>query len=410
MNIRNSKYRQAYFAALPIGGILCLILLNCGVGQAQDATDPNRILQELMRTVAHRHPQLQTQLAQIEAQKVENLKGLTPPDPRVGMNYLRPKPRLSDQRLDLSVSQAFEFPSLYGQRKRLAQSQNEALTVQGEMGLRKFQQDALQTWLEYLYWRQAAGLRRQQEAVAERLFEAIDKAYQAGEQSGLDRERARLHLAAVQQEVRAKEQEAQVLLDELRWYNGGQEWPDLGDTFPVWEMLTSEGQHALGSLTRKWHEQDLEVAKLQEKVAGNTWLPDFEIGYMREQDIDVAFQGLTLGLRIPLWQQKNQLKSARLQSQARRAEWEEVHFSLNLKAQQLASRAEALKTQVNEWDQLLAEAKGPAHSLKALELGEWSLSEYLLEQVQFYELQEKRLEVNLQYQLTQAERWIWFGL
>ena len=97
--------------------ILSLLSLSAS---AQDSFAP------VLSQIEQNSPTLQTLQKQMEAQKTAYRTGLTPQDPEVQFGYLWGNPSPIGNRKDVSISQEFDFPSVYARRSRLANKQGEA--------------------------------------------------------------------------------------------------------------------------------------------------------------------------------------------------------------------------------------------------------------------------------------------
>ena len=63
----------------------------------------------------------------IEADKLGNRSGLSLSNPEIEFNYLWGSPSPIGNRTDLSLSQSFDFPTVYGHRIKMAKLQNHNL-------------------------------------------------------------------------------------------------------------------------------------------------------------------------------------------------------------------------------------------------------------------------------------------
>lgn len=116
------------------------------------------------------------------------------------------------------------------------------------------------------------------------------------------------------------------------------------------------------------------------------------VGYMGEFVGDERFQGITVGVSIPLWQNKNRVKQARAAAIAseRVVEDSRVQYYNHLKS--LYHQAVGLQQSVALYASSLSQNGNEALLTKAFEKKELSLLEYLLEMEYYYECFQKQAE------------------
>ncbi len=122
-------------------------------------------------------------------------------------------------------------------------------------------------------------------------------------------------------------------------------------------------------------------------------LPKFKGGYMSEKVMDEQFQGIAVGLSIPLWQDKNKVKYAKAKKEAVESEIFDAKLQFYNHLQTLYAKANGLQKNVVEYR---AELEPLDHSdllLKALDAGEINLIDYIMELTIYYESVNKLLQL-----------------
>ncbi|HZH54803.1 MAG TPA: TolC family protein [Sphingobacteriaceae bacterium] len=356
--------------------------------------------------IERNNTRLQASQESLAAEKAGNRVGIRPADPVVGINYLKPNPRLADHRLDYSVSQELEFPTVYGLRRQVASRQDRVLDQVHGLQRRDLVDEALQTWLDWVYRQENRQVLQLQREHAEQLAEAYQRAFDAGSVSVLERNRARVFAQNAQQAVALNEIELEGSWYELIRLNGGQALAKVPQAYPAWDLPPSfeqwfsqvsdreAGMHVL--------EAELEVLRTEQQLATAMGLPNISLGYMREQDIEVDFRGFTLGLSLPLWQNRGRAQHARLKSRAQQSLLEDAGQQFELQQRHLYQKARALHQQLRALRSLLAESQEPQLLRSALDLGQISLLDYFMELGIYYDLQEKLVTAERDYYMTQA--------
>ena len=98
-------------------------------------------VEDILRLVAENNTTLKAAADKVEAEKQEVMIETSLEDPEVGFDYLWGKPGMIGKRKDINVNQTFDLATVFGYRKRLANSQKELLELE-------LQQKQLETRLE----------------------------------------------------------------------------------------------------------------------------------------------------------------------------------------------------------------------------------------------------------------------
>lgn len=132
-------------------------------------------------------------------------------------------------------------------------------------------------------------------------------------------------------------------------------------------------------------------------------LPKLQTGYMSESVVGQQFQGVTVGLTIPLWENKNKVKSAEANSQALEsiAADSKIQFYNHLKA--LHTKTIALQKNVNEYRSGVISYDSSELLKKALDKEEISSINYITEFSLYYESVNKLLELERDMNKSMAE-------
>ena len=132
-------------------------------------------------------------------------------------------------------------------------------------------------------------------------------------------------------------------------------------------------------------------------------LPTLTAGYLSEKVVGETYQGFTVGVSIPLWENKNQVKQARAAVKAAESRVEDGKQQFYSGLQLLYNRTAGLKTTAENYRQSLEMANSSELLKKALDAGEMSLLEYVLEMGLYYDTVNRALEAERDYQLAYAE-------
>ncbi len=126
---------------------------------------------------------------------------------------------------------------------------------------------------------------------------------------------------------------------------------------------------------------------------------------MSEKAVGQHFQGVTVGVSIPLWENRNRVKQAKIQTSATSATFEDSKIQFYNRLQALYQKAVALQQNAQKVRQAIDNNNNEPLLKKALDAGEISLLDYLLEIEFYYNAINKALEAERDFELTAAELW-----
>ena len=134
-------------------------------------------------------------------------------------------------------------------------------------------------------------------------------------------------------------------------------------------------------------DNQVEAARYQRQLSRAQWLPEMSVGYASENVVGQSFRGVKVGLSLPIWSQQRAVKASRLAEAAATEELSSQRTERFSRLQCMFHRHEALIRNVGN----LREAFQRCNSIdlldKALDAGEISLEQYLLEADYYYNIE-----------------------
>ena len=243
-----------------------------------------------------------------EADKLENRTGLTLSNPEVGFNYLWGNPGNIGNRTDFSVTQTFDIPTITGMKSRVANEKNNLIEWQYKADRMNILLEAKQYCIELIYYnalKKELDLRLQHaETIAEGYKQRMDR----GDANILEYNKVRLNLSTIQGEMSKIDVERNALIEQLKRLNGGNEVRlddyqfgnvELPLNFGDWYVQAEQNNPVLAYV-----KQEIEVSKRQVSLSKAMGLPTFSAGYMSEKVVGQRYQGISVGVSIPLWENK----------------------------------------------------------------------------------------------------------
>jgi outer membrane protein TolC len=119
--------------------------------------------------------------------------------------------------------------------------------------------------------------------------------------------------------------------------------------------------------------------------------PSFELGYKSETILNQKLQGVHAGITIPLWQNSNKVKHAKLQSEWSKLNLSQEESEVKTRAKTLYYEVLALKASYEEMKAIMDEEQFSVSNLELLKAGQISFSEYLVDADLIWESQSQYL-------------------
>lgn len=332
-----------------------------------------------------------------EAGKINNKSGLYLQNPEAEFNHLWGNPGAIGNRTDVSIIQSFDFPTVYGYKNQIAEIRNQQLDYAYERQKRAIMLESKLICYDLVYTNALRFELTKRLRHAESIAASWKTKFEVGETNIIEYNKAQMNLLNISKELEVLELERNHLLGRLRRLNGGVD-VDLTDSvfvksnlpldFEAWFQQAENNNPELN-----WFKSETEFSRKQLYLSKALSFPKFHVGYMSEKVVGEQFQGVTVGLSIPLWENKNTVKYARANISAMEdmATDNKVMFYNHLKS--LHAKAAGLQNSVNDYRSKLNLLNNSVLLKKALDQGEISLIDYMLELSIYYESENRLLEM-----------------
>lgn len=369
---------------------IVLTLLIIGTANAQTGID--RVLVDVERN----NKSLATERQYWETQKLSYKTGLNPENPKVEYDHLPGQPEGAGTQRDFSVTQGFDFPTSYGKRRSMSNEQIEKADLEFMAARQQILLETKLACIDFIYRKKLEGELSKRMQNADALLDAISKQTQQGESSILDLNKVKLLQLEIRNQADLNSTTLGTLKHKLDEMNGGNpvdlstlEYPLLA-FIPPFETLDSLIE--ANDPEVKVVEKERRVSGEQVELSRSLTLPKFEGGYHQQSILGQKYQGFHVGMTIPLWENKNRVKTenARLAfSEFQIAEHRNAHY---YETRQLYDQYLHWQTTLSEYQDILGSANNEDLLNKALQAGQLSLIEYLMEVRYFHDAIVKSLE------------------
>jgi hypothetical protein len=367
--------------------------------------------QSVLEQVEQNNTVLSALRKQADAEKVGNKTGIYPENPEVEFNYLWGSQAVAGNRVDFSATQQFDFPTAYHYKRKISDVRNLQVDLKYLTERKNILLEAQMVCIRLIYQNILSREWEERLNHARQIASACQIRFDRGDASALDLNKANYNLLNVQKEYDSSVAEKEFLLAELIRLNGGIpvdypvfEFPQalLPGDFAQWYDMQAEKNAGLQYL-----ERETALSRDGEKLQRALNLPRFSAGYMSEKVMAERFQGVTVGVSIPLWENKNTVKRIKAQTLANREAETDARLRDRNVAEALYRKALRLQKMAMDYKQ----NNIPDHTARllkqALDAGEISLIDYFMEQRIYYELVNNRLEIERDLHLTIAELYQW---
>ena len=394
-----NKISKSLFVLCPSFFILCSLFF---VPYAY-AQDWSSILPEIERN----NKSLQALRQEVEAEKQANHTGIAPANPEVEFSYLWGHGTEEGNRMDVSVSQSLPLSTLFGYRSRLAKQQDVRADLRLQMERTAVLLQAQQTCIDIVYTNAMLHEYGKRLTHAQTLAEAYRQKFDAGNANALEYNKVRLNLATAQGEYQRLMTERNTLLEQLASLNGG-EAIALNDSvfegvLPPADFDSWYAEAETRSPMLAYVRQEVEVAKADARLSKAEWLPDLSVGYMSEGVTGNYYNGVTVGVSVPLWQNTHRVRQAKASAEAAqlRADEQKQRFLSTLRTQYAA--VTGLQKTWQGYREALLLTNSADLLLQALQAGQISMLEYMMELSIYYDATAQALAAQRDYYSALAE-------
>lgn len=351
-------------------------------------------LQHVLDSISVNNLQIKASLQNRDAEIINAHTGLTPDNPQVEYGYFPGNNDLIGNKSTLNVSQSFYFPTVYSHKKAGAKLQEGKSEEVHQVNKHEILIEAAIHYLELTYFdRYSAELKKRMDDSEEvkRLFE---KRLLSGDANQIELNKVRMEASRWKNEYTLNLARKAEKIQILTAMNSGKPIAIETPAYPAWQLLPVDS--ILAQAVR--NDPVLKTLNYNQQMAGNKvklqqalWLPQFKAGYGQETILDGSYRGVQAGISIPLWQNKNAVKSARSQQRA-------TEGMLEAYAQQLKSTISAKYQLVSSLHDNVEENKKVVESVQNQELlrksmlsGNISVLEYYRELASWYEANDRFL-------------------
>jgi len=370
-------------------------------------TNAQSTIDSILSTIERNNKTIIANVQFWEAKKMEYKTGLTPYNPKVDFDYLNGSPVGSGNQTDFAVTQAFDFPTAYSKKKQLSNTQIEQVEFQLISSKQDILLESKIICIELIYRNKFHTEINKRKKNTEKWLSDFQSKLNNGEGNIFDVNKAKLQLI----EINALFQENVSVINQLNLklteLNGGQSIVFSDTTFSqnlsILDFESLQVEIEASDPVKKYLDQEIVIAQKQIEFSKAMALPKLETGYHYQTTLGQTFNGIHLGLTIPLWENKNRVKAEQASLIFNDLNLEDHKNEHYYDLKQKYEKHENLKITLAEYDSLFSSSNQIDLLDKSLSIGQISTIEYFMEMTYYYNALNNYLKTEMEHQKVLAE-------
>lgn len=397
--MNNTNHNKAYSLKL-------LIALLLTIAAALSAKAQEQSIAQVLQEIELNNPELQKAKYLAEREIAEQSTTNRLSDPRISYAHLWNKDDGKEQVSEMVLSQEFDFPGLYLARAKEIKQKKSASNLRLQAERQRILLEAKELCLDLIALRKQHEIRKQKLSITQELLSKYEQNVEKGQSSILDLRSIQVANLNANSELQILALDIESTLRKLVLFNGAKQFSNMPTDFPKMQSLDSyEGlwQTAERELaTLKASDEETRAAQSAVASAKMQGWPKIELGYRRNTEPRVAFNGFVVGLSIPLFSNSNGVKLARAEAKYAEQSKSKLQMDMSVQYMQDYKEAQRLKATLESYDQFQSQDKALELLNKALQAGQINMINYLNGLNQLQELEQNRIDLSSRYHKSVA--------
>lgn len=379
---------------------IILLLLLCQSIFAQTE------LENLLSAISSNNKSIQAHEQLMGAKKTSYKTGLALTNPTVEYDYMQGSTAGSNQ-TDITALQSFDFPTSYLRKKELSNLNITKLEVLKKDYIQEILLEAKLYYLQLIYLKKHKAQLYLRKTNATKITKAIQTQFDFGAASILDLNKSKINLITAQSQLEETNRKIAVVTQKLSELNGGQNFVSNSSSYPINDTLRSLEEIMTEAIKGDYHlqviQQDEIISQKQAQVNKALAMPKLEGGYRYQAILGQSFSGFHAGISIPLFENKNKVKTALQHVKYFNLLAESHKTDHHIKLESLFEKAISLRTNKEEYDNIFNSLNTTELLKSAFDTGKISSIEYFMELNYYYDAKDQILILDRDYNLTLAQ-------
>lgn len=363
---------------------LFIPLLAAAIGSMPALADD--AFAQAIGTIVSSNPQAQSERDLARAVALDNADGNSLANPEVSFARVWGRNGIGNK-LQLDVSQSFDWPGLYGARRKANASQRSAAELLCQWTELDLAMQAKLLLLELVYVKKQIGMADGLMQNVQQLERAVAAAQKQGYATELDRRKIAIEEYKLSSQSASLAARLAQIEGELQAMCAGQPLDLSGiDAYPIEPTLTLDEymaqipaldpQIAAAVMTEQAEAQGARAATMQR-------FPGFSVGYQHQAEMGDRFNGFTVGMSLPFFENRHARSAAMARVDAARSQSAALLAQKQAAASASMVEMQAWRERVDQYNAVFGDNAYLTLIRKAYDGGELSVIEYIQE-VQYY--------------------------
>lgn len=293
----------------------------------------------------------------------------------------------------VSVGQSFDWPGAYTARSGAAKLMRKAAQSSFDSEISELRLSVKLLLIDLCHANRDVALLDSIKGSLSQLLAKYRTSFDKGETTILDVKKIEIELLGATRQLNDATIARETIIGGLRAINPGFDWADIMslDRYPEVGILKSAEEYAemsrLNDNQSRYLNDMKEVSLANAKVERKSGMPGFAVGYRYDYELGERFNGLSVGITLPLFSNRNKVKAAMAEADSYQTAATSRDLALEAEWNAMREQAVRLSEECNQYDRILNASDSGRLLKMALDGGEISLLNYLQETAYFKQAQ-----------------------
>lgn len=363
-------------------------------------------VQDILKEIEKNNPKLKANQQYLEAQKLGIRSQYNLANPEV--EWEKSFSSQEGKPYEVLLSQSFDFPTSYIYKNQLKEERIANLKNSREKTRQEVLLESELLCFELIYRNKQNKELKNRLENAEKLRSFFQKKLDEGEGNILELNKIQMLALNTKNQLQLIQSKISNLEQDLRKQNGGIALDFQLEEYPALQLDQDAKSHIEKAVNADPYLKQLgsteQMASKEISLIKTASLPKITIGYRYlGSDLIKDANGVKLGLSIPLWENKNKVKQAKLMKQFHMEEFSYQKMEKENEYEKLFQTFSKLRSSLKDYENIFSEKKYDSLLRKAMDFGEISGIEYLTESIYYYDSFDTYLEIEYEYFNTKAK-------
>ncbi len=377
--------------------ILALLTLSPAMAETESTAGD---FTDVVRTVLANNPELNSMSQDLRTERLEATDANSLANPEVGVTQLWGR-NGAGNKFEIEVSQSFDWPGLYRARSQAAKagfSASQMLLMSRKLDIAL---DVRRKLNELVYLNLKWNLLKLIKENTDSVQAQTEKAYRGGELTILDSKKMQIEQFNINNEIadldgaifRLKAEIQAMCPDaelDLSGFNAYAVEPKLSADDYLAQIETLDQVISAGQLSAEYEE-------LNAKAASRQRLPGFSVGYIYQKEIGDVFNGFSVSMSLPFFQNRKARAAALTRAESARISNESAIAARRADVISTLRDMELLQRQIDEYNRIFGDNSYLPLLLLAYKGGQINVIDYLSEVNYFFSITKDYLDCQYKY-------------